>query len=248
MISTRVDFRPGRGVALLTPAQADERHERSVNIRVGIVWGLLFFNTMTFFPHTSFLPIPGIVGKGIAQAALPAALLVALTVNRKIVVRPNVFLCLVSLLLVGTILTMLQPQSFGIIYRTLRMVGFVAGLWLLTPWWSRRDMLLVRCYLVALWAVLGSVLLGLFISPHRARASGRLGGVVWPIPPTQVAHYAAVGVGLLVVLWFCGYIRNRTTVILAVVGLAILLLTHTRTALLALVASLLIAGTELGRS
>ena len=245
MISTRVDYRPGRGAALLTPAQAGERHERSVNLRVGIVWGLLFFNTMTFFPHTSFLPIPGTVGKGIAQAALPAALLVALTVNRKIVVRPNVFLCLVSLLLVGTILTMLQPQSFGIIYRTLRMVGFVAGLWLLTPWWSRRDMLLVRCYLVALWVVLGSVLLGLFISPHRARANGRLGGVVWPIPPTQVAHYAAVGVGLVVVLWFCGYIRNRTTVILAVVGLAILFLTHTRTAILALITSLLVAGLSL---
>ena len=166
---------------------------------------------MTFFPHTSFLPIPGMVGKGIAQASLPAALLVALTINRKVVVRPNVFLCLVSLLVVGTILTMLQPQSFGIVYRTFRMAGFVAGLWLLTPWWGRRDLLLVRCYLVSLWVVLGSVLLGLFVSPDRARANGRLGGVVWPIPPTQVAHYAAVSIGLVIVLWFCGYMRNRTT-------------------------------------
>ena len=32
------------------------------------------------------------------KGALPLALLVALTVNRRIVVRPNVFLCLVSLL------------------------------------------------------------------------------------------------------------------------------------------------------
>jgi hypothetical protein len=230
---------------LLTQTQAGERLERSVRVRVGVAWGLLYFNTLTFFPHTSFLPIPGTVGKAIAQATLPAALLVALSINPKVVVRPNVLLCLVSLLVVGAVLPMLQPQSFGIVYRTFRMAGFVAGLWLLTPWWGRRDLLLVRCYLVSLWVVLGSVLLGLFVSPHRARANGRLGGVVWPIPPTQVAHYAAVAIGLVIVLWFCGYIRGRTTLILTVVGGAILVLTHTRTALAALIASLLIAGLSL---
>ena len=230
---------------MLTQTQAGERLERSVRVRVGVAWGLLYFNTLTFFPHTSFLPIPGTVGKAIAQATLPAALLVALSINPKVVVRPNVLLCLVSLLVVGAVLPMLQPQSFGIVYRTFRMAGFVAGLWLLTPWWGRRDLLLVRCYLVSLWVVLGSVLLGLFVSPHRARANGRLGGVVWPIPPTQVAHYAAVAIGLVIVLWFCGYIRGRTTLILTVVGGAILVLTHTRTALAALIASLLIAGLSL---
>jgi hypothetical protein len=245
MTSTRVDFRPRRGVALLTQAQAGQRHERSVNARVGIAWGLLVFNTMTFFPHTSFLPIPGFVGKGIAQSSLGAALLVVLTINRKLVVRPNVFLCLVTLLVVGTILTMLQAHSFGGVYRTMRMAGFVAALWLLTPWWDRRDLLLVRSYLVTLWLVQASVLLGLFVSPGRARANGRLGGVVWPIPPTQVAHYAGVAIGLVVVLWFCGYMRDRTTVILAVVGGAILLLTHTRTALAALIAGILVAGLSL---
>jgi hypothetical protein len=245
MIYSRVAFRPGHRVALLNPAQASERLERSVNVRVGIVWGLLFWNTLTFFPHQSVLPIPGTIGKAIAQATLPAALLVALTINRKAIVRPNVFLCLVSLLVVETILTAIAPQSFGTVYRTFRMAGFVAGLWLLTPWWGRRDLLLVRCYLVSLWAVLGSVLLGLFVSPHRARANGRLGGAIWPIPPTQVAHYSAVGVGLVVVLWFCGYMRSRTTLIAVVVGIFILLLTHTRTALAALIASLVVAGLSL---
>jgi hypothetical protein len=245
MSSSRVAFHPRHGVALLTQAQASERLERSVHVRVGIAWGLLFFNTLTFFPHASLLPIPGIVGKAIAQATLPTALLVALTINRKVIVRPNVFLCLVSLLVVETVLTVLTPQHFGTVFRTFRMAEFVAGLWLLTPWWGRRDLLLVRCYLVSLWVVLGSVLLGLFVSPHRARANGRLGGVIWPIPPTQVAHYAAVATGLVVVLWFCGYMRGRTTLIVVVVGGAILLLSHTRTALAALIASLLVAGLSL---
>jgi len=245
MTYSRVAFRPRQGVRLLTQAQAGERLERSVRVRVGVAWGLLFFNTLTFYPHTSFIPIPATIGKAIAQAALPAALLVALSINPKVIVRPNVLLCLVSLLVVGAVLPMLQPESFGIVYRTFRMAGFVAGLWLLTPWWGRRDLLLVRCYLVSLWLALGSVLLGLFVSPHRAQANGRLGGVLWPIQPTQVAHYSAVGIGMIIVLWFCGYIRGRTTVILAVVGGAILLLTHTRTALAALIASLLVAGLSL---
>ena len=110
MTSYRVAFRPTRGVALLTQAQAAERLERSVHVRVGVAWGLLLFNTLTFFPHTSFLPIPGTVGKAVAQGSLPVALLVLLTINRKAVVRPNVFLCLVSLLVVDTVLTTLRPR------------------------------------------------------------------------------------------------------------------------------------------
>jgi len=247
MTYSKVAFRPRQGVSLLTQVQAGELSARSVRVRVGVAWGLLYFNTLTFFPHTSFLPIPGMVGKAIAQATLPAALLVALSVNPKVIVRPNVLLCLVSLLVVGAVVPMLQPQGIGIIYRTLRMAGFVAGLWLLTPWWGRRDLLLVRCYLVSLWVALVSVLVGLMVSPHKALAygGGRLSGVVWPIPPTQVAHYAAVSIGLVVVLWFCGYVRGRTTLMLVGVAGFVLILTHTRTALSALIASLLVAGLSL---
>jgi hypothetical protein len=245
VISYRDAVRPRHSVALLAQVQADERLERLVRGRVAIVWGLLFFNTLTFVPHTSVLPIPGSVGKAAAQAALPAALLVALTINRRAAVRPNVFLCLVSLLVVVTVLTALAPQTFGTVYRTARMAGFVAGLWLLTPWWGRRDLLLVRCYLAALWVTLGSVLLGLLVSPHRALAFGRLTGAIWPIPPTQLAHYAAMSAGLVVVLWLCGYVHGRTTLIATVVGGAMLVLTHTRTALVALIAGLLVAGLSL---
>ena len=62
-------------------------------------------------------------------------------------------------------MTTLQPQHFGTIYRTFRLAGFVARLWLLTPWWGRRDLLLVRSHLAVLSAVLGSVVLGLVIAP-----------------------------------------------------------------------------------
>lgn len=245
MSSPTVAFRARRGLAVLTQAGADERYERMVRHRVGIAWALLFFNTLTYFPHTSVLPFPGIVGKGIAQATLPAALLVVLSINRKALIRPNVLLCLVTLLVVGTVVTTLQPEHFGTIYRTVRYAGYVATLWLLTPWWGRRDVLLLRCHLRTLVVLTGSVLLGLLVAPGTARPGGRLSGAIWPMPATQVAHYSAVAIGLVVVLWFCGHMPGRTTAIVSVLSLVVLLLSHTRTALAALIAGIVVAGLSL---
>jgi O-Antigen ligase len=206
---------------------------------------MLVFNTMTFYPGVSFIHIPSAVGKGLSQATLPVALLVIISLNRRGVIRPNVFLCLVSLLVLGAFFATMQPQHFGTIYRTFRLAGYVGALWLLTPWWGRRDMLLVRCHLTAYSVLLGSAVLGLLVAPGRARSGGRLGGVVWPIPPTQLAHYAAVVIGVTVILWFCGHMRGKTTGLVVAISGAILILTHTRTALVGLVAAILVAGLSL---
>jgi len=245
MSSPATLLRPRRGILPTAPPLTAERLFRR---RVYLAWSLLFFNTLTYLQGYSFVHIPAFIGKGIAQAALPAALLCALSLNRRLIVRPNVFLCLVTLIVLGAFLPTLEPQHFGTILRTLRMAGFVAGLWLLTPLWGRRDLLLVRCHLAVLYAALGSVVLGLVIAPGTARnggGTGRLGGALWPMPPTQVAHYGAVIIGLVVVLWFSSQIRGRTTAIIVVPAMAILLLTHTRTAMVALVAGLLVAGMSL---
>jgi O-Antigen ligase len=230
-----------RGVASLAEAGA---RERRIQRRVGLVWYLLVLNCLTYFGG-GLLHLPSAVGKAITQGALYAALFAALTVNRKLILRPNVFLCLVSLLVLGVVLTTLQPEHIGTIYRAFRLAVFIAVLWLLTPWWGRRDLLLVRCHLKAMAVVLGTVLLGLMIAPGRARAGGRLNDIVWPSPPTQVAHYAAVTFGLVVVLWLCGQLRGRITVIVVTLAGAILILTHTRTALVGLGAGLLVAGLSL---
>src|SRR5215510_7125017 len=224
-----VALRLRRGAPALTPAEA---RERSIRRRVGLVWGLLVLNTLTYFG--SLIHLPSIAGKAITQGALPLALLVALTVNRRVIVRPNVFLCLVTLLVIEAVLTSLAPEHFGTVYRTFRLAEFVAVLWLLTPWWGRRDLLLVRCHLVSMAVVLGSVLLGLLVAPGHALVQGRLGGAIWPMPSTQVAHYAAVTLGLVVVLWLCGRRRGRVTLLVVIVAGTILVLTHTRTALVAL--------------
>ena len=240
MSSSAIAFRACCNTAPLGPAQA---RERSVRRRVGITWGLLVLNALTYYG--SILKIPSAGGKLITQGALPVALLLALTVNRRVIVRPNVFLCLTSLLVLEAFVTTLQPQHLGTVYRFVRLAEFVAVLWLLTPWWGRRDLLLVRYYLISLSVALGTVVLGVLVAPGSALAGGRLSGVLWDIPATEVGHYAAVVAGLFVVLWFGGMLGGRVTLLVAVTGVAIIVLSHTRTALLAMVAALLVAGLSL---
>jgi hypothetical protein len=230
-----------RGPAALTLSLAEAR-DRSVRRRVSAAWGLLYLNTLVY-TSGSILHIPSFIGKGLTQGALPLAILVTLTINPKIKVRPNVFLCLVSLLAVDTVITAAVPQHFGTVYRTFRLVEFVVALWLLTPWWGRSDMLILRCHLRWILVGLGSVLLGFLIAPGRARAQeGRLSGVIWPMAPTQIGQYAAIAIGVMVLLWLARLQSGRITLIGVVAATPILLLTHTRTALAALAAGLLVAG------
>lgn len=243
MSSTAIAVRRHPGAVPPDPARA---RERSVRRRLGTAWALLYLNTMTFVAGTSVLHIPSKVGKGVAQGALPLAILLLLTVNPKLKLRPNVFLCLVSLLVVDAVFTSIQVHHLGTFYRTFRLAEFAVALWLLTPWWGRRDMLLLRYQLRCLYVALGSVLLGLLIAPGHAFAfAGRLEGVIWPMVPTQVAQYAAMAAGLSVVLWLGRQISGRLTLAGVALCVLILLLSHTRTALVGLVAGILVAGLSL---
>jgi hypothetical protein len=242
MMSSVSVLRRRPGAVPLDPAQA---RDRSVRRRINAAWGLLLLNTMTYVPGISILHFPSKVGKGIAQGALPLAIVLLLTLNPKIRLRPNVFLCLVSLLSVDAVITAIQPH-FGTIFRTVRLAEFVAALWLLTPWWGRRDMLLMWSHLRWLYVALGSVLLGLLIAPGHAFAfDGRLTGAIWPMLPTQIAQYAGIAAGLTVVLWLARLLSGRVALVGVAVDIVILLLAHTRTALVGLVAGVLVAGLSL---
>ena len=234
-------------LSLVDNLPADERWTRR---RVGLAWSLLIVNVLTFFSATwsglpLAVPIPSPVGKLITQGSLVLALLAAISVNRRLVIRPSAFLGILSLLVVVAFAVILEPGHFGTIYRTFRFAGFVATLWLLTPFWGRRDMLLVRSYLLAISVVLGTVLLGLVVAPRTAYSAGRLEGALWPYPPTQVAHFAAVTTGLILLLWLCGLASGRLCLIAVLIGTPMLLLTHTRTALVAMAAGIVVAGLSL---
>jgi hypothetical protein len=187
------------------------------------------------------------VGQLVTQGSLVAALVLALLTNPRGIIRPNLFLVLLTLLAVVTVMVSIHNEFLiGSTYRSLRYVFFIVILWLLTPWWGRSDLPLLRAHLLCLRIALGSVLLGAVLAPGAAFSyEGRLSGAIWPVPPTQVAHYAAVLLGVTVVLWFARALRSRTAVITLVAAGLALVGTHTRTALLAMVVGIGVAGASL---
>ena len=219
------------------------RHDRSCTRRVGIIWVLLFFNVLDP-AGGAVVPIPHKVTQLVTQGALLLALVLVLTINPRMRIRPNWLLGLFTLLAITSLMMSVRFVGLGTTYRSFRLIGFLFVLWLLTPWWGRRDLLVLRSQMRFLLLILGSVVLGLLISPGR-ELGGRLSGTLWPIPPTQVAHFAAELAGLTTLLWFCRLVSGRRALALVLPALVMLVLTHTRTALSAMVVALLVAGTSL---
>ena len=210
-------------------------------------WGALFFNVLTPTGGGTVIPMPHAFGQALAQGSLLVALVLALLVNPRVVIRPTLFLLLVSLMAFVALLVSIHSQFFvGSTYRATRLFGFVLCLWLFTPWWGRRDMMLLRVHLWCLAAAVASVVVGAALSPGRAFANeGRLSGVLWSMPAPQVAHYAAVVLGASAILWMCRVIAGRAALIAVVVCAAVLIGTHTRTALLGLILALMVASASL---
>lgn len=225
--------------------------ERSIRRRVGWIWGLLFFDVLTYSKvSTNLIPFPSQMGKAFPEIALGAALVLALTVNKRLLVRPNILLILFTALCVVAAIMSFRGYfgGPGSMIRWFRFAAFVGTLWLTTPWWGRRDFMIFRFQQRAIMVVIGTVLLGMAISPTNAfdnAGGGRLAGILWPIPPTQVAHYAAVLVGMTAMMWFAGLSTSKWTGVVIAAGILVLLLTHTRTALVAMLAGILVGGLSL---
>lgn len=211
------------------------------------VWGTLFLNVLAFSGLPTVFPIPGVVGQLVTQGTLPLALMLALMANPRGVMSANPMLLILTLAgVVAAMVSLHNEFLLGSMFRAARFLAFLGVLWLLTPWFHRRDMLLLRAHRICLWVVLGVVVLGALLAPGLAFSfQGRLSGVLWPIPPTQVAHYAAVLFGTTALLWMSRVITNRNAAVTLAVSAAVLIGSHTRTALIALLAALVCAGATL---
>jgi hypothetical protein len=236
-------------VAALSVDRAAARRGRAWALLRGPVpvWAALFANVQAFLALPTAVPIPGPVGQLITQGALVAAVLLAILANPGGVIRPSLFLALLTMLaLVALAVSIHNEFMLGSTFRACRLIAFTLVLWLLTPWWGRSDLVLLRAHITCLRIMLFSVLVGVLLAPGVAFSyGGRLSGALWPIPPTQVAHYAAVLLGCTVVLWFGGAIRGRAALWTLLGAGAALVGTHTRTALLSLTIGLAVAGASM---
>ncbi|MFF4313318.1 O-antigen ligase domain-containing protein [Streptomyces sp. NPDC001507] len=204
---------------------------------VGVVWGLLVLNTLGSAGAKTIVPLPRSLIQMVTMGALVAAFALALAVNLRLRIRPSAYLLLLSLLLVTSVLSSAHLESgFGALFRCFRLALFVGTLWLLSRWWDG-SLTFVRYHIRAYFAVLGSVAAGLAVSPGAALPDlygGRLVGALWPLTPPQIGQYAAVIIGLTVLL-LMGRRTDRTSAAVVIVPSFVLLaLTHTRTATLGL--------------
>ncbi|MEU7230463.1 O-antigen ligase domain-containing protein [Streptomyces chrestomyceticus] len=210
---------------------------------VGVVWGLLILNTLGSAGAKTIIPLPRSLIQLVTMGALVAAFTLALALNLRLRVRSSAFLFLLTLLLVPSVLSSLQLESgLGALFRCARLMLFVGTLWLLSRWWD--GLTFVRHHIRMYFAVLGSVAAGLVVSPGAALPElygGRLVGALWPLTPPQIGQYAAVIIGLSVLL-VLGRRTDRASAAVVIVPSAVLLaLTHTRTATLGLLVGLTLA-------
>ncbi|KND28087.1 hypothetical protein [Streptomyces acidiscabies] len=211
---------------------------------VGTVWGLLILNTLGSAGAKTVVPIPRSLIQMVTMGALVAAFTLALALNLRLKVRGSAYLLLLSLLLVVSVLSSVHLESgFGALFRCARLALFVGTLWLLTRWWDGGDTF-VRHHIRMYFAVLMSVAAGLVVSPGAALPElygGRLVGALWPLTPPQIGQYAAVIIGLSVLLLLGGRTDRRSAALVVVPSLVLLALTHTRTATLGLLVGLTLA-------
>lgn len=220
------------------------RPERTSPRLLGAVWALLVVNTLGSQGADTVIPIPRPVAQMVTMGAVVGAFLLALLLNPRARLRPSAYLLLLTLLLVVSVVSSMRLESgYGALFRCFRFGMFVGTLWLISRWWD--DWLsLIRHHVRALTVVLATVALGLVVAPGMARPEiygGRIVGAIWPLTPPQVGLYSATLCGLVILLWLGHKVPRSSLWWLAAPALALLLLSHTRTALLGLVAGLTVA-------
>ncbi|MFD9908487.1 O-antigen ligase domain-containing protein [Streptomyces sp. NPDC059063] len=211
---------------------------------VGIVWALLALNTLGSAGAKTVVPLPRSLIQMATMGALVSAFALALALNLRLRIRPSAFVFLLTLLLVPSVISSANLEvGYGALFRCGRLALFIGTLWLLSRWWQG-SLTFVRYHIRMYFAVLVLVAAGLAVAPGTARPEyygGRLVGALWPLTPPQIGQYAAIIIGLTVLLLLGRQTTGTSAAVIIVPSVVLLLLTHTRTATLGLLIGLVLA-------
>jgi hypothetical protein len=228
-------------LSVTTDRDVDERKAPRL---VGVAWLLLVINTLGSQGAVTIVPIPRSVVQLVTMGSLMLAFSLALMLNPRMRLRPSAFLLFLSLLVVVSIASSAQLESgYGAFFRCGRFAIFVVTLWLLSRWWHD-PFTLMRHHIRSIGAMLLTVAAGFAISPGKALPDsygGRLVGAIWPMTPPQIGMYSATVIGLTVLMWLGGRTTRTSLIAVCLPALGLLLLSHTRTATIALIAGLAVA-------
>ena len=218
--------------------------ETAGRLPLAIVWILLILGCLEWQGPQSPLEVT----QGAEEVGTALAICIALCLS--LVVAGGVRLLVIPTFLLAAILaaTALVPWIYGVggfesLERATRLAVVVLTVWLLSRMSADGGIQVARVYLaVVAWLAL-LVVCEAVVWPGAAfePSLGRLQGIVPPIAAPRVGEIGAVTAGLAATMGVFRLIRPRVAVASCVLGVTVLVLSHTRTAAVAMTIGL-VAG------
>jgi hypothetical protein len=212
--------------------------------RCQTAWVLLLFGVLSWQqPYSQF-------GLSVGQEQVFTVLVTFVAFGLAVQTNPTLLVARVpSLLFAGLLVAastgpgLLGMAPLNSLFLSVRFALVVLTILLLSPVITADPMAIVRTCLFAYAANTLCFLAGGLIAPGRAflPGTGRLVGLIPPTHPSQVGAFAAVTVGLSVLMMLTGTVGRRLGPLMTVVGVIVLVQSHSRTAALAALLGLLVA-------
>ena len=216
---------------------------------VVIIWTLLLISVQPWaLPLASGQPAPSNIGKGVLVGI---CLLIAIVAARgPLRARtPTLWWFYIAYASVAVVSTLIIGDISGIASRVVRLLIALIVVLCLWPNLTARHTRLLTAMFVAYLVLAVSTVLGPIYSPSTSwenglpySSGGRMIGPIIPMLPTRVGELGAIVAGLGVVYWAFRRMNGWWASVVIAVGVALLVLSRTRTATAAVLAGLVLVA------
>ncbi len=208
--------------------------------RVKLIWALLFLSSLPWGNATREFFIPKRFEQMGTALALGMAVLLALALNRRLRVRGGGFVGMYLLVVTLAVLPVLGGWAgLGSLFRAGRFGLALLVVLLLSPFWQRDRDVLLESHIGVLKFLLVMVALSLGAG-LGFNVQGRLFSQIPALEPPQVGQVAGLLAGISLLLVISRVVRAKRGMLWFTIGVTFLVLSYTRTAMLALVVALLL--------
>ena len=236
----------GGGLQNRSPVRAaDQPLTAFEHRRVKLIWALLFLSSLPWGNPTREIFIPKRFEQVGTALCLGMAVVLALALNRSLRIRGAGFVWLYAGLVVVALLPVLGGWAgLGSLFRAGRFGVALVVMLLLSRYWMRDRDVLLESHLAVMKFLLVTVGLALAVG-LGLNSEGRLFGQIPALEPPQVGQIAGVLAGVSLLLVVSRVVPARRGLIWCTVGVVFLVLSYTRTAMVALVVGLLLGVVSL---
>jgi hypothetical protein len=215
---------------------------------VAVAWTLLLISVQPWSATTTTGPQPSNLGKGIVVGI---AVVIAIA-SAKGILRgriPPMWWCYLVYAGVAVASSLLIGGVSSVTVRVVRLLAVLSvGLCLWPNIVAPRTRLITGMF-IGYVILATTTILGPLVAPGRAwengvpfTAGGRIIGPILPMLPTRIGEIGAIVVGLALIYWAFGELDRKWAAAIIVIGVALLVLSRTRTATVAVGGGLVLAA------